>query len=84
METAVTILHAIIMVGLFILGFMMWVAWELITGNKFLSMMLAIGVFAGSWLVAKYIGATAPWQIFIVEALVAAILFHVANSAKRE
>lgn len=79
MDTAVGLLEVIAMLGMFILAFLLWVAWELITGRKLLALLLAIGTFVATWLVADAIGADAPVHFFVAEAIVAAVIFRVAN-----
>ena len=68
------------MLGLFFAGFAMWVAWELISGRKLLSIFLAIGTFIAAWQVAKVVGLVTPVWVLLVEALTAAVLVRVANN----
>ena len=84
MEPDVGFFDVIAMLGMFIVGFFMWVAWELIIGNKFFALFLAIGTFIVTWQVAGFIGADAPIPFLIVEALVATVIFRVANRGKEK
>ena len=82
MDPDVGLFDVIAMLGTFIVAFFIWVAWELIVGNKFLALMLAIGTFVVTWFVADFIGADSPVQFLLVEAVVAAVLFRAANGGK--
>lgn len=83
MDLVVGLFDVIAMLGMFIVAFFMWVAWELITGKKALALLLAIGTFVTAWLVAETVGADAPVHFFVVEAIVAAVIFRVANRGTR-
>ena len=84
MEPDVGFFDVIAMLGMFVVGFFMWVAWEIIIGNKFFALFVAIGTFVVTWQVAGFIGANAPIPFLIIEALVAAVLFRVANGKKEK
>lgn len=79
MQPDVGILDILAMLGLFAVGFTMWLAWELITGSKLLAVFLAIGGFAATWWVAGAVGAGGPGPLLLIEAAVAFILIRVAN-----
>ena len=79
MADSVTILDVVAMLGLFVTAFFLWVSWEIITERKALALLLAIGTFVASWLVAGLIGATSPFQRLVVEVVVAALVFRVAK-----
>lgn len=76
---SVTILDVVAMLGLFFAAFFLWVSWEIITRRKALAILLAIGTFVSAWLVAGLIGAASPFQFLIVEAVVAVLIFRVAQ-----
>jgi hypothetical protein len=82
MEDSIGILDVIAMLGLFVTAFVMWVAWELITGRKALALFLAAGAFGVTWLVARAVGAHSPLLLLGVEVVVAILLVRVANGAK--
>lgn len=67
------------MLGLFFIAFFLWVSWEIITGQKALALLLAIGTFVATWLVAGLVGASSAFQFLIVEAVVAVLVFRVAR-----
>ena len=82
MEGSVGFVDVIAMLGLFVTAFVMWVAWELITGRKALALLLAEVSFAATWMVARAVGADSPLPLLGVEALVAVLLVRVANGTK--
>lgn len=82
MEDSIGIFDVIGLLGLFIIGFVMWVAWELIIGNKFIAVFLAIGTFVATWTVAKIIGADSVLPLMIIQAVMAGLLVRVANKNK--
>lgn len=83
METSVGPLDVIAMLGTFITAFFMWIAWEIITGQKALGLLLAILSFVATWLVADFVGANSPVQFLLLEVVVAFVLFRVANDRER-
>jgi hypothetical protein len=83
MSHSVAILDVLAMLGLFFTAFFLWVSWEIITGRKALALLLAIGTFVASWLVADLVGAVSPFQFLIVEVVVAVLVFRVAKGATR-
>jgi hypothetical protein len=84
MYAEVGIFDILAMLGLFITGFTMWLAWEMITRRKGLSMMLAIATFVSAWSVAGMVGITGPLPLLLLQAAVAFILVRVANTRNRE
>ena len=70
------------MLGLFITAFFLWVSWEIITGRKALAILLAVGTFVASWVVADLIGAVSPLHFLVMEALVALLVFRVAKGTE--
>ena len=79
MADSVTVLDVIAMLEKFITAFILWVAWEIIIGQKALALLLAIGAFVASWVVGGLIGAMSPFHFLIVEGFVAAVVFRVAK-----
>jgi hypothetical protein len=79
MAGTAAILDVLAMLGLFFTAFFFWVSWEIITGQKALALLLAIGTFVASWLVAGLIGATSPFQFLIAEVVVAVLVFRAAK-----
>ena len=65
------------MLALFVTGFLMWVAWEMIIARKALALFIAIGTFALTWGVATQVGADSPWSIWLIEAAVLLLLLRV-------
>ena len=84
MQTEISIIGVLAMLALFVTGFVMWVAWEMITGRKGLSMLLALATFVATWSLAGMIGIRAPLALLLVEGAVALILVRVANRSERE
>ncbi len=83
MAESVTILDVVAMLGLFIAAFFLWVSWEMITGRKALALLLAIGTFVVSWMVAGFVGAVSPFQFLIVEVVAAVVIFRVAKTSAK-
>jgi len=81
MAAATAIFDVLAMLGLFFTAFFLWVSWEIITARKALALLLAIGTFIASWLVASLIGAASPYQFLFVEVVVAALVFRVAKGS---
>lgn len=84
MQDSIGIIDVIAMLGLFVTAFVMWVAWELITGRKGMALMLAAASFAVTWLVARAVGADKPLPLLGIEVLVTILLVRVANGTRRK
>ena len=79
MAESISILDVVAMLGLFFTAFFLWVSWEILAGQKALALLLAIGTFVATWLLAGSIGAASPFQFLIAEVVVAALVFRVAK-----
>lgn len=79
MQNSVGIFDILAMLGLFGVGFAMWLAWELITGSRLLAPFLAIASFAATWAVAAWVGLAAPLPLLLIEGAVALLLIRVAQ-----
>ena len=79
MYADIGLLDVIAMIALFVTGFLMWVAWELILPRKAVALFLALGTFSLAWLVASAVGAGSPWALLAIEILVLLLLFRVGN-----
>jgi hypothetical protein len=77
MAEGIGVLDVIGMLGLFVVGFLMWVAWELIVARKALALLLAGATFVTTWTVAASVGASSVWPVLLVEAAVLALLLRV-------
>jgi hypothetical protein len=84
MYAEVGIIDILAMLGLFVAGFVMWLAWEMITGRKGLSMLLGLGTFIAAWSVAGLVGIHSPLSLLAFQGLVSFILVRVANARNRE
>lgn len=84
MGNEVGYLDIIAMLGLFVAGFVMWVAWELITGRRLLAPFLAIGSFTVTWLLVDAVGVHRPWPLLLIEGAAAFVLVRVANGSKHQ
>jgi len=84
MYAEVGFIDILAMLGLFVAGFAMWLAWEMITGRKGLSMLLALATFVAAWAVAGMVGIHGPLSLLLFQAVVAFILIRVANAKSRE
>ena len=79
MAESISILDVVAMLGLFFTAFFLWVSWEILTRQKALALLLAIGTFVACWLVAALIGAASPLHFLVAEVVVAALVFRVAK-----
>ncbi|MCB1772487.1 MAG: hypothetical protein KDI88_02640 [Gammaproteobacteria bacterium] len=77
MQADVGWIDILAMLGLFVTGFMMWVAWELVIGRKALALFLALGSFSITWWLGARLGWTSPGAILLIEIAVVLVLFRV-------
>lgn len=80
MQADVGWLDVLAMLGLFVTGFLMWVAWELIIGRKALALFLALASFSITWWIAGRLGWTSPGSILLIEIAVVLVLFRVGRN----
>lgn len=83
MYAEIGVIDVLAMLGLFMVGFAMWVAWEMIVGRKALGMLLAFVTFTATWSVAGMAGIRGPLLLLLVQGAVASVLVLAANSAQR-
>jgi hypothetical protein len=79
MDPSFDLLDALAMLGLFVTGFLMWVAWELIIGRKATALFVAIACFSLVWWLAGRLGIDAPWMLLLIEIAVTLALLQVAR-----
>jgi hypothetical protein len=84
MYAEVGIVDILAMLGLFVAGFVMWLAWEMITGRKGLSMLLAMATFVAAWTVAGMVGIDGPLSLLLFQGAVGFVLVRVANAKNPE
>jgi hypothetical protein len=83
MQADVGLLDILAMLGLFVTGFLMWVAWELIIGRKALALFIALASFSVAWWLGSRLGWHSPGAILLIEIAVVLILFRVGRRASR-
>jgi hypothetical protein len=80
----IDLLGVIAMLGLFITGFLMWVAWELIIERKALALFLAIACFSLVWWLAGQFGLGSPLILLLIEATVTLLLLQVGRKIRAD